>query len=167
MSEFHWRDEHLFMVHATIEQHGFFIQYVMGEGYSPSWGYTIGFLAHGHPEVVVLGLNMDSAAGALHLLHREILAGEHRPVGRRHRRDLGLAGPACLVPVPAEHWSESGHRLCIAVEYYAALGWDPDRLAALQLVWTEPSGCFPWDRECPPRFRHLQPILELGDPMAA
>ena len=47
MPTFHFRDDLMFMVHSNIERHGFCIQYVMGEGCAPSWGYSIGFLALG------------------------------------------------------------------------------------------------------------------------
>lgn len=166
MTSLHWRDELMFQVHTTIEGHGFFIQYVMGERCDPSWGYTIGFLAHGHPEVVVFGLDDVSTAGALHHLYKEVVDRRHRPVGADEEQDLaGL--PMRLLRVPDAHWSDASDRLCTAVEYYRAFGWDPEQLSALQLVWATPSGEFPWELECSERFRHLQPILDPGFPQAA
>jgi hypothetical protein len=162
MTSFHWRDELMFHVHTTIDRYGFFIQYVMGDRGEPSWGYTIGFLEHGHPEVVVIGLDDVSTAGVLHCLYDEIVAGIFRPVGVR-QDDLGRGEtPVHLLPVPDEHWLESGDRLCTAVDYYDAIAWDPRELSARQLVWATPDGYFPWEPECSPHFRRLQPILDPG-----
>jgi hypothetical protein len=166
MTDFHWRDELLFEVHSKVEEYGFAIQYVMGTGPDPSWGYTIGLLAHGHPEVIVIGLDPGSTSGGLHALYDEVADGIFRPVGRD--ADQALDGLAMrLLPVPDEHWDFAGDRLCVAVEYYAALGWDRSTLRALQLVWATPSGHFPWDAECSDRFRRLQPLLDPGARCAA
>lgn len=155
-----WRDQLLGHVHATIEEYGFFIQYVLGEGADPSWGYTIGFLDHGHPEVMVFGLDDVCTHSVLHALFDEIVAGVSRPVGREHAQTIGTGPPIRLLPVPHAHWSRRGNRLCTAVEYYSSLGWESARLSALQLVWATPTGDFPWEAECSTRFRRLQPILD-------
>ncbi len=168
MNDFHWRDELLFDVHTKVERHGFAIQYVMGEGCEPSWAYTIGFLAFGHPEVIVFGLTSESSAGALHVLFNEIVAGAFRPVGREVDQALGTAAlPMRLLPVPDAHWDDDGDRMCIAVEYYDALGWDRNERRALQLVWATPSGDFPWDASCSTELRTMQPILDPGEQRAA
>jgi hypothetical protein len=165
--DFDWYDQYLFHVHATIERYGFFIQYVMGEGDEPSWGYTIGFLAHGHPEVIVVGLDDVSTAGVLHLLYDEIIEGRQRPVGMDHEQELGPDTPIRLLTVPDVHWTDESTRLCTAVQYYGALGWAPAQVAALQLVWAGPSARFPWQVGCPQRFRRLQPVLDPGVGRAA
>ncbi len=161
MSDLSWRDEVLFEIHAHVDKAGFAIQYVMGEGFDPPWGYTIGFLAHGHPEVIVFGLDPECTAGGLHRLFDEIAEGVFRPVGLEHRQAMGDPElPLRLLPVPDEHWDCSENRLCVAVEYYQAVGWARDQLHAVQLVWATPSGHFPWQAGCSARFRRLQPILD-------
>jgi hypothetical protein len=65
-----------------------------------------------------------------------------------------------LLPVPDAHWNCVEDRLCIAVEYYDAIGWDRQQRRALQLVWATPSGDFPWDAACSARYRSLQPLLD-------
>ncbi len=168
MNDSHWRDELLVDVHLKVERHGFAIQYVIGEGPEPSWAYTIGFLALGHPEVIVFGLTSDSAGGALHALFAEIAAGSFRPVGRDLEQTLGTSAlPVRLLPVPDAHWDCVEDRLCIAVEYYDTQGRDRQQRRALQLVWATPSGHFPWDTECSDRFRRLQPLLDPAARRAA
>jgi hypothetical protein len=167
MSGSNWRDQLLDHVQSTIETHGFFIQYVLGERANPPWAYTIGFLAQGHPEVMVFGLSDLSTCGALRALFDEIVAGVVRPVGRDHAQPLRDGTPIRLLPVPDKHWSWNGDRLCTAVEYYAARGWDRERLSAVQLVWASPTGDFPWEPGCSARFRRLQPILDPASRAAA
>jgi hypothetical protein len=156
-----WHAELLLRVHTAITEHGFFIQAVMGTGRKPGWAYTIGFLELGHPEVIVFGLDAQSASGALHLLHREIVAGRRRPLGVEHAQRLGDGPDAtCLLPVPASAWHDDACHFATAAAYYEALGWEPQRLEAVQLVWATPDGHFPWNRGCAPRFRRLQPVLD-------
>ncbi len=158
-SEFNWYDEYLFNIHRQVEAHGFAIQYVMGEGRKPSWGYTIGFLAHGHPEVIVIGLDDGSTAGVLHILFEEIRGGRHRPVGVEHDQEIHSL-PVRLLPVPDEHWDDADDRLCTAVSYYQALQWHRSQMRAVQLVWASPDGRFPWDPGFPRRLSRLQPVLD-------
>lgn len=167
MTKLDWYDEYLFRVHGFVEQCGFFIQGVIGEGNNPSYGYTIGLLAHGHPELVVYGLDDVSMHGALHCLYNEIVSGVHRPVGRDHEQALGDGGQIRLLPMSSHYWSNESTLLNTAVNYYSSLGWREQDFAALQFVWATPTGEFPWDAECSARFRHLQPILDPGAAAAA
>lgn len=166
MSDFDWYDEHLFNVDSMIERHGFATQYVIGERDKPSWGYSIGFLAHGHPEVLVIGLDDVSTHGVLRLLFREIVAGVTRPVGREYDQTL-KTDQLRLLPIPEVHWRGDSDLLASAVEYYRGVGMTPDGFRAIQLVWATPSGHFPWDPECSTRWRRMQPILEQGGRKAA
>lgn len=162
MTTFEWHDEYLFDIHRKVERFGFAIQYVMGERAQPSWGYTIGFLAHGHPEVIVFGLGAESTSSALHHLYDEIRAGEgHRPVGAEHDQEL-RGVPIRILPVPDGHWDDVADRLCIAVSYYRGLRWRRSEMRAVQLVWATEGGAFPWDLACPLRMRRLQPVLAPG-----
>lgn len=161
MTSFDFRDEYLFNIHRNVEEHGFAIQYVLGDEHGPPWAYTIGFLPHGHPEVIVFGLDPESSAHALHSLFDEIVQGAFRPVGREREQALGDPPlPVGVLPVPDHHWDCSENRLCIAVEYYRSVGWKRSQMEARQLVWATPTGCFPWDAACEPRLRRLQPILD-------
>jgi hypothetical protein len=161
MSTSHWRDQLLADVHRRIDDGSFSIQYVLGEGSSPPWAYSIGFLAHLHPEVVVYGLDPESTGGVMHRLFAEIEQGIYRPVGRAEAQELGDPPlPLRMVDVPDHHWSGSDDLLCIAIEYYRAVGWDRSKLRARQLVWATPAGHFPWDPACDRRLARLQPLLD-------
>lgn len=155
-----WLAEHFVTVRRNIEQHGFMIQAVLGSDDRPPWTYTIGFLELGHPEVIVFGLDPESATGAFHRLYREILDGRRRPVGPEHDQHLADGDDGIrLLPVPSSTWTDTDH-LNVASAYYGSLGWEPEQLQAVQLVWAAPGGHLPWDDACPERFRRIQPILD-------
>jgi hypothetical protein len=165
VSSFDVQDEILFRVHSRIETQGVCVEYAFGDGQDPPWAYTVGLLRLGHPEVIVFGLDECCTAYAIECLLDEIRAGFTRPVGRTRRQPkLGDPGVAVrLVPVPDHYWDcsdESGHRLCIAVEYYRALGWERSEVRALQLVWANGSGRFPWHAGASKRDQHRQPLLD-------
>ncbi len=156
-----WRFDYLGRVHGQVRDHGFSIQAVGGGDDGASWAYTIGFLELGHPEVIVFGLDVQSAGEALHVLHREIVDGARRPIGIEHVQSLGDGDDGVrLLPVPDSAWWDDANRLAVAAAYYSALGWEREQLRAVQLVWAAPGGHFPWEPECSPRFRHVQPILD-------
>jgi hypothetical protein len=156
-----WQVQHLQRVRRSIDEHGFTVQAVSGNGGAPSWAYTIGFLELGHPEVIVFGLDPECAAAALRRLYDEILDGRHRPVGLEHPQTLAAADDEIrLLPVPQSAWDDDANHFAVAAAYYAALAWEPEARRAVQLVWAAPGGHFPWEPECPERFRVLQPILD-------
>jgi hypothetical protein len=167
VSAFDIQDEILFKVHFRIATQGVCVEYVFGDGHDPSWGYTVGLLTYGHPEVIVFGLDECCTAYVVECLLDEIRDGVTRPVGRQRRQPrLGDPGNQVrLVPVPDRFWGcsdESEHRLCIAYEYYQALGWDRADLRALQLVWATKGGKFPWHAGASKRDKRRQPLLDRG-----
>ncbi len=156
-------DEHLFQVQATIERCGFQITGELGDQHRPEYTYTTGFLLHGQPEVVTIGLASESAAGLLHHLYRTIGGCERWATGRDHVHychDL----PFHLLDVPARHYTDPECILSGIPCYYGATGLDqpPDR-AVVQLVWPDPTGRFPWDPLVEPTVWRDQPILADGD----
>jgi hypothetical protein len=157
-------DEHLFQVQATIERCGFQITGVLGDQHRPEYTYTTGFLLHGQPEVVVIGQPSEAAAGLLHQLYRTIGLCQRWPTGREHlHHSQGL--PFHLLDVPEVHYTEDECLLVGIPCYYEAIAPDA-RLerAAVQLVWPDPTGRFPWDPLVEPTVWRDQPILADGDP---
>jgi hypothetical protein len=167
VSAFDIHDEILFKVHFRIATQGVCVEYVFGEGREPSWGYTVGLLTYGHPEVIVFGLDECCTASVVEWLLAEIRTGITRPVGRTRRQPrLGDPGlPIRLIPVPERFWGCSDiseHRLCIAFEYFRAIGWERADLRAVQLVWATRSGRFPWHAGASKLDKKRQPLLDRG-----
>ncbi len=154
-------DEALYRIELAIGTDGFFIMGVLGDREYLPWSYTVGFLDHDHPEVVVIGLDHDCSASFLHEVYRRISAGDPPPVGREHRHEhRGV--PYCLVPIPRDEWlREGGELLLYCVEYYGAVhGRFPSEPRAVQLVWPDEHNRLPWDDGCCEHVRRDQPLLD-------
>jgi Domain of unknown function (DUF4262) len=155
-------DEHLFHVQATIDRHGFHITSVLGDRHHPTYTYTTGFLRWGQPEAVTLGLAPESSAGLLHHLFDRIRAGGRWGVGPGHRHQYGRL-PFLLREVPARHSTRPGCLLAGIPSYFGPAVEILDGPAAVQVVWPDPTGRFPWDPLVEPTVWRDQPVLADGD----
>jgi uncharacterized protein DUF4262 len=135
-----------------IEQFGWSIVAVGRSRTQPAYGYTIGLTRfHGHPELLVTGLNESSTGSMLNQLGAEVRAGQRFRAGDLQERDGGRWFQFISVHNP--------RRLIHAQEMYAAKG---DLVPALQVVYSTPQGRWPWQRGCP-GGRRGQPLF--GKPL--
>ncbi len=126
------------VVRPTVARCGFAVQATTWRGLPMA--YTVGRTERGEPELVVTGKPPDEA----HDLLAALLAGEERPA-LEARCDL-LQGPALWVlPV------EKPEGLAVAAELYPGL-------TALQVVWADSLGRWPWEVH-----RSPQRLLSLPD----
>lgn len=118
-----------------IEVHGWAVCGVEG-GTEPPFAYTVGLTRfHGHPELLVSGLELTDATGLLN------------EVGETVREGVRLQAGGVMT------WDDHDHRLVLLRVR------DPDRLVyaqeiyrtaagpvpALQVVWSDHDGRLPWD----------------------
>ena len=107
--------------------------------------YWTGLTDRELPELVITGLPHKRAAEVLTRAAWDLLGGETLAPGNRIRTVGGLLAEVVKVAEPGAH-------LDVAADLYG------QRLAALQLVYTDQRGHWPWDR----RFRGGrggQPVL--------
>lgn len=117
----------------------------------PEFAYTIG-LHHTfvHPEIIVFGLRREVAHGVLNAVGKDVRAGRRFASGIVS--DEIIAGyEVDFRPVPK-------------TAYEAHLGWaiwyyDGADFPALQLVYPDRDGHFPWEPEAAQDFRTSQPVL--------
>lgn len=134
-----WLDQEDARVATMIRQHGWFIEYVMGEPQrkKTSITYTVGLFGMGHPELVVLGIGAETAAALLN------------EVGRRIRGGADLVAGQLLTfdewphRVTIEEVPNPGEILFGANRHYQR----PDECSvpAFQLTYDDRDGRFPWD----------------------
>jgi hypothetical protein len=128
------RRDYLEKVLEIIERTGWFVQGVSRDGLHPPWAYTVGLTLAGRPELVVTGLPFARALCLLndvaeHVLHADVAL---TPGERTHL----IGGPA----IEIVEMSETTARLVTAIEIYGR------GIRALQLVYTDDRGQWPWER---------------------
>lgn len=139
-------------VERTIEEVGWYVVGVFpvaGGPPSPGFTYSVGFeKTWGHPEVVMFGMSPETAHGVLATIAERLAAGDKFEAGERYSellRDLDATFRA--VPKP-------GKPLNLARHYY---GRD---IEALQLVWPDTAGKFPWEDGFDEELLPYQPLAD-------
>lgn len=122
------------------------------EGQEPDFGYTVGlYQTAGHPEVLMTGLTQPILRRFLDLISRSVLSGTRFDAGSTSTELMASRLPCYFAPIDPRHYDEY---LGQAVVYYG------DRsFPALQCVWCDTQGRFPWQAGFEERFRAMQPLL--------
>ena len=124
-----------------IERFGWAVRHVTA---TPPFSYTIGLTDLDHPEIVITGMPFEAAQAFLNLVGESVRDGAHFGHGDS-----------------TNEFSESGEVLFIRAEDQTGLAAVRDRFPqhdALQLVWPDSTGAFPWQ----PGYRNSaadQPLL--------
>lgn len=120
----------------AIARYGWSVAMVKGKLATPDYGYTIGFTEQRHPELLITGGTAGETADALSMLAGMVLVHGHKLMpGNTFElpgRDIYLAPieqPRNILPMAAKLYS-----------------W---RMTALQVVWADDDGQFPWERSPP------------------
>lgn len=131
-----WNDQEDRVVTETIRRYGCYLQGVEGEAESPPFCYTVGLFGMGHPELIVFGLDMESAGGTLNWFFDRIRGGGDLTPGELVQTPNG--GPRFLV----EEFPNPGSALYSANRHYRR----PREMSvpAYQLTW-DVDGAFPWE----------------------
>ncbi|PYI67473.1 hypothetical protein CVV68_10285 [Arthrobacter livingstonensis] len=132
-----------------IARYGYTTVLVEGSPGSPPFGYTMGLTKSGHPELLVTGLDARAAQAMLTLFATMVLSGQESFVP-----GLALLGDECSVySLEVVHPEDV---LIWAHELYGC------RMSAIQLVWTDVEGRFPWAPNANPEL--LQPLHGILPP---
>jgi hypothetical protein len=139
-----------------VEAFGWHVIKVAGDEAGPAFAFTIGLERElGHPELIMIGLPPDVMHSVLNV------AGESIRAGRRYEPGTDtcelLEGYACkLLPFPRIAY--------LAFLGYARWFYDGDDFEALQCVWPDQAGRYPWDAGASEEFKALQPVLGAPPP---
>jgi hypothetical protein len=119
---------------GLVEEYGWATQSVAGDRVHPPWAYTVGLTLRGQPELVVTGVRAPEAGDLLNefaegvVHHDEVLS-----PGEVLRCPHGTEMEVVELPHPDAH-------LVTAVALFPGV-----RLRALQIVWSDDRGHWPWD----------------------
>lgn len=136
----------VFIGQTTSEQHGLT---------DASFCVTVGMFQHQLPELVMCGVPVPLAKGIVselsegHDFDREFLS------GGRHKSIHGLI----VMALPIEN-PESHDVLTICHDVYTLRGLT--KVDAVQLVFADESGAFPWSRDYSDQERKFQPVLGMS-----
>lgn len=143
-----WLDQEDARVTDIIRRYGWFIQYVgggsctapgcgCGEADQPPFAYTVGLFGLGHPELLVLGVDPETAVAVLNELGERIRSGATLVVGQMITFDWW---PHRIVP---EEVPNPGEIVYSANRFYDR----PDQASVpvLQLSYDDREGRFPWE----------------------
>jgi len=137
-----WQDQQDAWLRDTIRQKGWAVLAVEDDPDDPipGFAYTIGLTGFGSPELVVPGLDPAFAHKMLNKLAAKVKAGGVLDAGIEHQLPIWTTHlhivQVTLMPVP------SPDRLLL----WAASEYGPDRISALQVVWGDGAGHYPWER---------------------
>lgn len=122
-----------------IREHGVYIEYVGAEPEtrSTSFAYTIGLFELGHPELLILGVNPNTAAGVLNEASDRVRGGETLLSMHPFKLD-GWAHHMRIESVP-----NPGQIAFGANRYYGRT--DETSVPVLQLTYADRNGVFPWE----------------------
>jgi hypothetical protein len=137
---------------SDVEEYGFHIVQIAGDGYSPSFAYTIGlYRTYGHPELICFGLSLS-------LLHSVLWSGKEL-LDKQPMPDLSIDYPDLiddydvrLLPVAKEWYGD----------YFGYGIWfnQGRNFPALQIVWPDKQTLYPWNEGFNPNWKATQPLLD-------
>lgn len=116
---------------TTVAACGWVVQGVERERDRPPWAYTVGLTEHGRPELLVTGLPLPRAGALLNDLAEHALQTDPHDHGDQEWLPGGVVVEYVYVPHPEVH-------LLHAVALYGPA------VTALQVVWTDDRGRWPW-----------------------
>lgn len=135
-----------------VKEYGFHVGLFEGNGYSPSFAYTIGlFKTFGYPELICFGLNLE-------LLHSVLWSGK-RLLDKQPVPDQNIGYPNFLEGFDVRLLTVDEARY---PDYFGYAGWFYKgwEFPALQIVWPDKQALFPWQDDFNPNWKFVQPLLD-------
>lgn len=142
----------------VVRQYGWYAASV--NDHDPPFLYTIGLMqTHNHPEMIIFGVDAESAHALFSQLVRDMGVGKHyREPGVYSIR---IGDDEHRVGVRSVHATQHELYLGFAMGYCRHIG-RMGELEAVQIYWPDSAGKFPFDVGCDSDVAHLQPRLDVG-----
>ncbi len=141
---------------ADVAQYGFHLSVVPGERERPGHAFSVGlFRSWDHPEIAMFGRPAADLGAAIARAAERVRRGERFDHGDLVDGLVDGSAVAFRRIVPRHYAAHLGH----AVWYHGGT-----RFPALQAVWADAAGHFPWDRWCAREQREAQPVLFEPEP---
>lgn len=143
--------EHADKAHKDIEKNGCHIIYIPANEAQPSVAYSIGIAkTTKHPDIVVTGLDKDTAHFLINEYNYRIRDGESFDVEQHY--DEFLQDAKITFRTIAKEYYES---LCPQAQWF----YEGDDFTMLHLIWPDENGALPWEKKASKSYRWLMPRL--------
>jgi hypothetical protein len=140
---------------ADIKKIGWHHVHVRAEDGEPSFAYSLGFYANfGQPEIIVFGLPPQIAQQLLNIAAIRFAGAKTAYETYKPYDDIAEGMRIAFIPVDRRHYREY---LGYAGWFYASIKAD---FPALQMVWPDKQGRFPWEPNYDQSFSRLQLLLD-------
>ena len=139
-------------IRLIIRKHGWFVAKFEGTAYLPSFAYTIGLLeSFQHSELIVFGLDLNVLHGIIN--HVGSYIRDHGPLISKQRYSNFIESHQVqFVDIDSRNIKDY---FGYALSYY-----DTDNIRAMQLVWPDSQGRFPWETKFDEGLLLRQPLLD-------
>jgi hypothetical protein len=136
---------------SDVEDYGWHVAMIAEDDEGPGFAFSIGLYKNfEHPEIMILGLGIETMHGMINLIGEEVRQGRRFGVGESV---LGIieAFDVQFREVARDHYAE----------YLGSTSWfyKGKDYPVLQCVWPDKRNRFPWDHDFPDSLRARQPLL--------
>ena len=135
-----------------VKKLGWYVMLIEATEYLPSFAYTVGLWKNfNHPELIAFGLTTKTLHSILNIGGELVKSGHTLKIGCDYD-DFFDNGRAQLVPVDPRNLKD----------YFGYAIWfnQTSDFPALQLLWTDRNGNYPWDKDYEEEFVYRQPMLD-------
>lgn len=135
-----------------IAAHGFAIMNIFGKENEPCFSYTVGLSkTYNHPELICFGLPFQTMNILFHTIVSELIEKKEQLKPLIPYDDFSNM-PMEFVRVESYNIEKY---MCGVRDYYA----DAHTIEAMQMLWPDPQGCFPYEKGYDKHYILAQPIL--------
>lgn len=146
-------DEYSNKLTDDIVKYGFEVIMVPKTNYLPSFAYTVGlWKSYKHPELISLGLPIDTLHTMLNTVAFEVIKKEKLIEIGRNYHDILEKYPVQFLAVDKRNIPDYFGQ---AISYYQTVDFP-----ALQLIWPDDKGIFPYESDFREDLIYLQPLLD-------
>lgn len=146
-------DEHDQKLLSDIERVGWHVIHINEDEQGPGYTFSVGFYyTFQQPEILIMGLRQEVAHELLKIAVVQMAGGKtYQPFDRVSQ--FAESYDCAFAPIEMQHYRDY---LGYAVWFYRSL---PKPFPAMQLVWPDKDGRFPWEANYDERFLNLQKPL--------
>jgi hypothetical protein len=138
---------------SDIQEYGWSVINVLSEDNKiPSFAYSAGiFRSLEAPEIIIYAMEAEDAQKIINKIGNYIKSGSIIEKGKIYKEFIEDSWPCTFIEVEKEYYGE----------YLGFNNWlyRLSDFPALQCVWADEKGSFPWNKEFNPSAQHLQVIL--------